>query len=932
MSYGSFALEPIGGHRVNPVLPTMASLRIGARQEGGPGARGGSVDVPATAQPRPVELPPLSATSLRAQAVGGLLEARRSDLVGAERAVGDPGAAARRSLADVWPEQDRDRPDAKAAQDVTLTRADDAAASRKRADKDRREAAVRADLITRTAADEAARAAAALADAQAERAERVERSRDRQEPTASAADPADARDGSDSAARAAQDARAQGAHAQRAAAQAASVEAEFGRQEETARSADAADARRAAEAAQAEADAAETQRSRDPRAALTDVVRAADDVRRLRTAIHDYASSVRDGIDRAVADVNDLAGRVAGLNDRISAAVDGGRPIPEDLARQREQLVVSLARLSGATAQPGPRASVDVAINGRALVTGGHSGALESVIGADGSAVVRMADGPALTPSSGVLASRLGTANGVLAALDGVSNVVLGHLGDQAVDAGGAAVDGGPAAAAALGGLLREVAHAAQSSAAYAQVAAGVENLVSRLTHGDVPAAVRGSDLMLGAVDTPAKTSAARPSAESTVGPLRAALAELGKVAAEATAPSASLPSSTVVSGAPGIATPLVAADAPAGLATVRVLSLAAGGAVGTAQSFHPDSPLGDGWETTIGIVEALGTAQEHTTVIEVGRYPTPADLASYINQSSAGVRATLNELTGGTVQLHLESLSSGRGQNITIVNGLQPPAASAILGRAVQLTAARDAMIEVQRAGHTAAVMQSATNSIRDVLPGIALDLHRADAGRAFQVGLRREAADVTDLAARLVGRAADAIGAARAAGAPDTAAGILGALGLAGPLGGTPGTPQPGASPAGAGGDADRPARGGLPGVPGLHTGRRGDPALDKRELAAALEADPAGTSSRLTGTARALSSVAANVNGATWEAYVAARAAQGPDPLGTYTPDARKTGRDDTVAVDLSRRERALLSVLTKLQDQGDWLGRQLATQPT
>ena len=65
---------------------------------------------------------------------------------------------------------------------------------------------------------------------------------------------------------------------------------------------------------------------------------------------------------------------------------------------------------------------------------------------------------------------------------------------------------------------------------------------------------------------------------------------------------------------------------------------------------------------------------------------------------------------------------------------------------------------------------------------------------------------------------------------------------------------------------------------------------------------------------------------------EAYAAARAAQGPDPLGTYTPDARKTGRDEAATADLTRREKALLSVLTKLQDQGDWLGRQVASSPS
>ena len=71
-----------------------------------------------------------------------------------------------------------------------------------------------------------------------------------------------------------------------------------------------------------------------------------------------------------------------------------------------------------------------------------------------------------------------------------------------------------------------------------------------------------------------------------------------------------------------------------------------------------------------------------------------------------------------------------------------------------------------------------------------------------------------------------------------------------------------------------------------------------------------------------------MAANTDGATWEAYLTARAAQGPDPLATYTADTRRTGRDDAVATELSRREQALLAVLNRLQDQGEWLGGQLA----
>lgn len=923
MSYGSFAIEPVGGFRVNPVTPTVPPLRLGTRQDGGVrgGGQAGSDKLTQAAQERPVELPPLSGTSLRAQAVSGLLEARRNDLVGAEQAVRDPGAAARRSLADVWPQEQRERPDAKAAQHVSLTRADDEATDRKHA-KARRDAEIRADLLTRTAQEEAARAAAEQADA--EREADAEQARVAQLATGRAADDVQAR----RAAAVDQAGAIEGASPERPArrdAERAEADRRDVRPER-----DAPDRTGGVSAARAESlDAADAVAPRS----LADVARAADDVRRLRSAVRDYADTVRAGIERAVGEVNDLAARVAATNEEIGRAVDGGGPVPMDLARRREQLVVSLARLTGATATPGSRSAVDVFVDGRPLVAGGQARPLEATTNVDGREVVRFADGQPLAPSSGVLASRLGTYNGVLTDLGSAASLVLTHLAEQATDPTGAAVPGGPAAAAAVGGLLREVTHAAQSSAAYANVAAGVEDLVSRLAQGDLPSSARGSNLLLGAVeDTP---KSATTNVAETVGPLRAALSDLGAVAAEATRPGATLPATGLVSGAPGIASPLVAPDAPAGSAVVRVLSLATGGAVASAQSFAPDSPLGDGHERTLGIVTGVGTAAEHTTLIDVGRYPTPADLVSYINQSNAGVRATLNELTGGTVQLYVEALRTGRGQNITIVNGAQPPAASAILGRTVQLTGAHDAMVEVRQAGRTAAVRQSATNTISDVLPGVGLELHRADPGRAFEVGVRREHAAVLDLAGRLVDRAAAAVGAARAAGAPTTADRVLAALGLAAPtpgavaagaalVGGVPGQSAPTGQPEGSADAAQRAVRAGFPGV---HLDRQGNPALDKGHLAAAFEADAETTAARLTAASRALSSVAANTDGATWEAYAAAAAAQGRDALATYTPDTRRAGRDDAVTADLTRRERALLSVLNRFQDQGEWLGRQL-----
>ncbi|MDQ0094654.1 flagellar hook-associated protein FlgK [Paeniglutamicibacter psychrophenolicus] len=88
-----------------------------------------------------------------------------------------------------------------------------------------------------------------------------------------------------------------------------------------------------------------------------------------RTEISDQWATQRQSLDTMVTDVNAAAGAVAGLNAQIRSSIAAGGA-PNALLDQRAQLTQSIAELSGATIRELPDGTVDVLIDGNALVTG----------------------------------------------------------------------------------------------------------------------------------------------------------------------------------------------------------------------------------------------------------------------------------------------------------------------------------------------------------------------------------------------------------------------------------------------------------------------------------------------------------------------------------------------------------------------------------
>jgi flagellar hook-associated protein 1 FlgK len=178
-------------------------------------------------------------------------------------------------------------------------------------------------------------------------------------------------------------------------------------------------------------------------------------------------SANRDQLDALVADVNSTAGSVAELNQKIVLATAAGLPANE-LTDRRDQLVLRLADLTGASVLRQPNGSADVLLAGAALVSGTHTRKLEAA-GAGGldnqtanPVRLRWADNAApATVQTGQIGSVLATLGGTVphyaAELDAVaaslaSTVNAGHAGgyDLAGVAGGTFFTGSTAATIAV--------------------------------------------------------------------------------------------------------------------------------------------------------------------------------------------------------------------------------------------------------------------------------------------------------------------------------------------------------------------------------------------------------------------------------------------------------------------------------------------------
>lgn len=116
---------------------------------------------------------------------------------------------------------------------------------------------------------------------------------------------------------------------------------------------------------------------------LEEGARIADAMNRTTTQLNNLRADAADEIGFVVSDVNDIAQEIADLNRDIFKLVGIGQT-PNDLMDKRDLMIDQLARMTGATASNQSDGTVDIMLDGRALVDGYAIDALQTQAGAGG--------------------------------------------------------------------------------------------------------------------------------------------------------------------------------------------------------------------------------------------------------------------------------------------------------------------------------------------------------------------------------------------------------------------------------------------------------------------------------------------------------------------------------------------------------------------
>ncbi|UOY03907.1 flagellar hook-associated protein FlgK [Blastococcus sp. PRF04-17] len=141
----------------------------------------------------------------------------------------------------------------------------------------------------------------------------------------------------------------------------------------------------------------------------------------------------RENLEVLVKDVNAAATTIAQLNKAIRGATQSGLPA-NDLADQRDLLVMKLADQIGATTRPGEDGMVDVIVGGMSLVSGTAASQF-AVQGPNDPNLITPTDKPRIvTASGGFTVAAGGTAGGQLSALNVILPGYRGQLDRLAQD------------------------------------------------------------------------------------------------------------------------------------------------------------------------------------------------------------------------------------------------------------------------------------------------------------------------------------------------------------------------------------------------------------------------------------------------------------------------------------------------------------------
>lgn len=366
----------------------------------------------------------------------------------------------------------------------------------------------------------------------------------------------------------------------------------------------------------------------------------------------------------------------------------------------------------------------------------------------------------------------------------------------------------------------------------------------------------------------------------------------------------------TATSTQTGIATATSTPTAQSGSLTFTVNSVAQGGAAIAGQGMDASTGVNGGSAFTLSITKGATT-----TAVPISAGSKLADVVAQINNTAGlGVAASMVQVTPGQYKLQLSSSTTGADTNISATDST---GGAAGFGTFSQLRAGSDTVLHV---GDAAAGFDvtSPTATVKDVLPGVSISAVKADPSTSVTVNVGTDVAGIADKAGAFVSAVNEALSSIRVNSKYDASSKTAGSLNGDATVRDLSNRLQ--SLFVGVG--SDKLA------AMGISFNKGGTVDFDRAKFTAAYTADPAAVQTALTTTAGQVRDLGKQASNPTDGLLTVAIHGQ-QRVLDDYTKRiADFNDRMTTKQAMMTRQYSALETMLSKLQQQGQWLSGQLA----
>lgn len=372
--------------------------------------------------------------------------------------------------------------------------------------------------------------------------------------------------------------------------------------------------------------------------------------------------------------------------------------------------------------------------------------------------------------------------------------------------------------------------------------------------------------------------------------------------------------------------------SAVAATVSFKVDRVAQAGAAISERTFasRTESLSGDAFDLTLvkGADVAAGSATSTKVTLAAGA--TLNDIAKAINDSDAGVNATIVQVSEGTYRLQLTSKETGAASNVTLTDGNTPPGAHGLLGSFNTLYNGRDTKLTVGE-GANAYSVTSSTTKVDGLMQGVSLTVAKASDtpvtisvardpdAIATKVQAMVEAANAALTNVRINSKVEPNLGRAEAGKENVNNSGLF--VGNS-----TTRSITSRISDVFVGSSAN------LPMLAGISIDRNGAATFDKAKFMEAYAKDPAAVEKNVTATAQRLVDTSKAITNSTDGTLTVAVRGQ-EAAVKDYANQVKRFNDRMTAKQEvLTRQYDALDAMLSKLKSQGDWLAGQLKSLPT